>query len=115
MTLSHAATTGPAPPSSDGALIHPRPTVAICAALVRARWGAWDRPAFLLAQEYVTAVRRAGGLALMIPPDVSVEHNPEAMLDLVDALMLAGGSDIDPSAYGHDPHPETNSTVPERD
>lgn len=94
---------------------NPRPTVGICAALVQARWGAWDRPAYLLAQEYVTAVQRAGGLALMVPPDRTVERNPAEVLDLVDGLMLAGGSDIDPSAYGQEPHPETNSTVPERD
>jgi putative glutamine amidotransferase len=115
MTLAPTAPTGPGTLEGDGALIRPRPTVAICAALVRARWGAWDRPAYLLAQEYVTAVQRAGALALIVPPDQSVERNPEEMLDLVDALILAGGSDIDPSAYGHEPHPETNSTVPERD
>ena len=64
MTFTSVAPTRPAPLESDGALIQPRPTVAICAALVRARWGAWDRPAYLLAQEYVTAVRRAGALAV---------------------------------------------------
>jgi putative glutamine amidotransferase len=100
---------------NSGQLNHPRPTIAICTALVQARWGSWHRPAYLLAQEYVTAVQRAGALALMAPPDESVASAPEEVLDLVDALMLAGGSDIDPSAYGHEPHPETKSTVPERD
>lgn len=94
---------------------HPRPTIAICAALVQARWGSWDRPAYLLAKEYVAAVQRAGALALIVPPDESVEHNPDQVLDVVDGLMLAGGSDIDPSAYGQEPHPETKLTVPERD
>jgi putative glutamine amidotransferase len=94
---------------------NPRPVVAICTALVRARWGAWDRPAYLLAQEYVTAVQRAGALALMVPPHESIERSPDQVLDLVDGLMLAGGSDIDPSAYGHERHPQTKSTVPERD
>ena len=51
---------------------HPRPTIAICAALVQARWGSWDRPAYLLAKEYVAAVQRAGALALIVPPDESV-------------------------------------------
>jgi putative glutamine amidotransferase len=37
------------------------------------------------------------------------------MLDLIDGLILAGGSDIDPSNYGAEPHPETKDTVPERD
>ena len=37
------------------------------------------------------------------------------MLDLLDGLILAGGADIDPSAYGAEPHEETIGTVPERD
>ncbi len=93
----------------------PRPTIAICAALVHARWGAWDRRAVLLAHEYITAVQRAGALALVVAPDPRLEHRPEEILDLADALMLAGGSDIDPSAYGHERHPATTGTVPERD
>jgi putative glutamine amidotransferase len=99
----------------NGAPGQARPTIAICTALVRARWGRWDRPALLLAREYVTAVQRTGGLALMVPPDPELEKSPHEVLDLVDGLMLAGGSDIDPSAYGHERHPETNATVPERD
>jgi putative glutamine amidotransferase len=87
----------------------------MCAALERARWGAWHRPAVLLAYEYITAVQRAGGLALMVPPDPGLERNPREVLDLADGLMLAGGSDIDPAAYGHEAHPQTKGTVPERD
>ena len=34
---------------------------------------------------------------------------------MIDGLILAGGNDIDPSAYGAEPHPETKHTVPERD
>ncbi len=102
-------------PGTDGTVGRPRPRIAICAALVRARWGAWDRPAALLAQDYFTAVQRAGGLAVIFPPDPSLEQDPHEALDLVDGLMLAGGSDIDPSVYGAERHPETNETVPERD
>jgi putative glutamine amidotransferase len=115
MTLRPSLAANSGLDESNQPLTRPRPTVAICAALVRARWGAWDRPAYLLAQEYVAAVQRAGALALMVPPDGSAERHPDEVLDLVDGLMLAGGSDIDPSAYGHEPHPETKATVPERD
>ena len=34
---------------------------------------------------------------------------------MLDALILAGGSDIDPASYGARPHPETRGTRPERD
>ncbi len=93
----------------------PRPTIAICAALERARWGAWDRRAVLLAHEYVTAVQRAGAMALVIPPDAQLERDPSEALDRADGLMLAGGADIDPSMYGERRHPQTTHTVPERD
>ena len=33
----------------------------------------------------------------------------------VDALLLAGGADVDPASYGAEPHPETRGTWPERD
>jgi putative glutamine amidotransferase len=92
-----------------------RPTVGICTGLTRAQWGAWDMDAALLPFSYITAIQDAGGLALMIPPDTTLVHDPDEVLDQIDGLIFAGGSDIDPAAYGADPHPHTNGTVPERD
>jgi putative glutamine amidotransferase len=97
-------------------VVDKRPVIGICTAVARANWGAWqDREAALLAFSYIGAIQRAGGLAVMIPPDERLEHDPDAMLDLLDGLILAGGNDIDPAAYGADPHPETHHIVPERD
>ena len=93
-----------------------RPVIGICTALARASWGAWnERQAALLAFSYIAAIQRAGGLAVMIPPDRHLEEAPDEMLDLLDGLILAGGNDVDPASYGADPHPETRHTVPERD
>ena len=92
-----------------------RPVIGICTALTRARWGVWERDAALLAFSYIEAIQRAGGLAVMIPPDGRFEHEPDQILDLIDGLILAGGNDIDPACYGADPHPETHFLVPERD
>jgi putative glutamine amidotransferase len=92
-----------------------RPVIGICTALERARWSVWDQQAYLLPRSYIQAIQRAGGVALMIPPDEALEREPDEVLDLIDGLILAGGADIDPAAYGDEPHPETRGTVPERD
>ena len=92
-----------------------RPVIGLCTALERAQWGVWEQQAFLLARSYVDAVHRAGGIALMLPADPVALEDPDQLLDLLDALVLAGGADIDPATYGEEAHPETRNTVPERD
>jgi putative glutamine amidotransferase len=37
------------------------------------------------------------------------------VLDVIDGLVLAGGADVDPAAYGSERDPHTIGTVPERD
>jgi putative glutamine amidotransferase len=97
-------------------MVEKRPVVGICSAVARANWGVWqEREAALLAFTYIEAIQRAGGLAVIIPPDGGFEEDPDQMLDLLDGLILAGGNDIDPAYYGADPHPETHHLAPERD
>jgi putative glutamine amidotransferase len=91
------------------------PRIGICTALEQARWGVWDQPAMLLPRNYIDAVQRAGGVALMLPPDPRVTADPDLALDLIDGLLLAGGADVDPSFYGEQRAPQTVHTVPERD
>ncbi len=93
----------------------PRPVIGICTPLERARWAAWELESFLLPRNYVDAVQRAGAMALLLAPDPVLTANPDEVLDRIDGLMLAGGADIDPSAYGAEPHPATIGSVPERD
>jgi putative glutamine amidotransferase len=92
-----------------------RPRIGVCAALERARWTVWDREALLLSRAYIDALQRAGAIALMVPPDAWVEEHPGDVLDGLDGLMLAGGADIDPGAYGERRHRRTVNTRPERD
>ena len=92
-----------------------RPLIGICTALERASWSVWDQPAALLPIGYIEAVQRAGGVALLLPPDAGLAEEPEQVLELLDGLILAGGADIDPSSYGEQAHPETHDTVPARD
>lgn len=92
------------------------PAIGICAAIERVSWGVWDGYEVTLApRAYVNAVQRAGGLAIVLPPDPAALEDPDLFLDRVDGLLMAGGADIDPASYGADPHPETKGTWPERD
>jgi putative glutamine amidotransferase len=92
-----------------------RPVIGICAALERARWSVWDEEAVLLPRSYLTAVERAGGLAVMLPPDRAEGEDPSQLLALIDGLVLAGGADIDPAFYGQEAQANTTDTVPVRD
>lgn len=92
-----------------------RPVIGIVANLEQAQWSVWDQEAFLLPRSYVDAVQRAGGMAMILPVDDIVMESPDDVLDLLDGLLLAGGADIDPAAYGAARHPKVVHTVPERD
>ncbi len=92
-----------------------RPVIGISAAIESAQWAAWEVVVNLSPRAYSLAVQRAGGLALILPPDDVVAEAPDELLDMIDGLILAGGSDIDPGSYGAQPHPETRGTRPERD
>ena len=89
--------------------------IGICAAVERARWLGWDVEATLLSSRYPNAVRRADGIAVLLAPNDAVAEDPGQLLDRLDALLLAGGADIDPAAYGARPHPATTGSNPARD
>ena len=76
------------------------------------RWGVWDMPAALIPMSYVRAIERSGGRPLLVPPS---EDGVEETLDALDGLILSGGEDVDPEAYGAEPHSETGGTAPDRD
>jgi putative glutamine amidotransferase len=92
-----------------------RPVIGICSALETARWGAWEALCDLVPRSYSLAVQRAGGIALLIPPDDASAEAPGEVLELLDGLVLAGGADVDPASYGARSHAETGGTRPERD
>jgi putative glutamine amidotransferase len=92
-----------------------RPAIGICPAQERAQWSVWDQEAVLLPRNYVTAVQRAGGVAVILAPDADLSEDPSEALELIDGLLLAGGADIDPDTYGAPRAPETGESVLERD
>jgi len=92
-----------------------RPVIGVCTALERAQWSVWDQQAALLPTNYLDAIRRAGGMALLLAPDPALAEAPDEALELVEGLMLVGGADIDPASYGAAYDPATVDPVPERD
>jgi len=71
-----------------------------------------EPPAFALPCGYVDAVREAGATPLLLPPG---EPRPSRLLDLVDGLILSGGGDIAPAAYGGRTHETIYLVSEERD
>jgi len=92
-----------------------RPLIGIVAAVERCKWTVWDQDAAVVAANYLASVRRAGGVPIILPV---LESSPEIIsrhLDAVDAIVLAGGSDVDPGLYGAELHPHAEDTDRPRD
>lgn len=91
------------------------PAIGICAAIERVRWGPWEQVVTMAPRSYATAVQAEGAIALLLPPDSAIESGPEPLVERLDALLLTGGSDVDPGSYGAPAHAETHGVWPERD
>ncbi|MFF3348598.1 gamma-glutamyl-gamma-aminobutyrate hydrolase family protein [Streptomyces sp. NPDC002779] len=91
-----------------------RPLIGVSTYLeTAARWGVWELEAALLPAGYPRLVQRAGGLAVMLPPDVP-EH-AAATVARLDGLVIAGGPDVEPVRYGVERDPRTGPPARERD
>lgn len=67
---------------------------------------------FTVPSLYVDAVRRAGGVAILLPPG---ETAWDRWLDVVDGVVSSGGTDIDPLHYGAERSSFTEAGDAERD
>ena len=89
-----------------------RPIIGIpCHADFRAGSG---RPVYCNNRTYTHAIEHAGGIPLLIP----ILHDLTALEELLprlDGLLLSGGADIQPHAYGGDPHPSIDEGDPRLD
>lgn len=68
---------------------------------------------FSVPAAYVDAVRRAGGIAVLLPPG---ETSWRDALTALDGLVVSGGADIEPARYGgNNAHPHLTALSHERD
>lgn len=71
-------------------------------------------PLYGIAQTYVRAVRRAGGLPVLLPPTFGPQE-VEDLLGRLDGLILSGGGDVAAEWYGAAPNDLLELVDPERD
>ena len=79
---------------------------------IRRQWGGAERQGVNSA--YVRSVLEAGAIPLILPPAIGAARAMGA-LDGIDALLLTGGEDLDPSWYGASPSPSLGDVDRERD
>ncbi len=77
------------------------------------RHGEPARAEMALGMSYLRAVERAGGLPVVLPP-LALDR-VSGLLDRLSGLLLSGGPDLDPAAYGRSAHPELGPTEPKLD
>ena len=63
-------------------------------------------PVDLYLSDYAFGVTEAGGIPVHLP----VEVDADALVERLDGLVLSGGADVDPAAYGEDTQAEVTTT-----
>lgn len=101
--------------SESGAVAGRRPVIGLTTYLEQTQCGVWDVPASFLPKVYFDAVSRAGGIAVLVPPQPLDEAGADAILDGLDGLILTGGKDVDSRRYGQEPHPTNDVPRLDRD
>ncbi|MBV8348188.1 MAG: gamma-glutamyl-gamma-aminobutyrate hydrolase family protein [Mycolicibacterium sp.] len=83
--------------------------------LEQAQMGIWDVRASFLPHIYFEGITRAGGVAVLLPPQPVDDQIAARTLDGLDGLVITGGKDVDPACYGQAPHPMTDEPRTDRD
>lgn len=97
------------------ALSASKPIIGLTTYRQRSQTGVWDVDAAFLPSEYFDAVNRAGGIAVLIPPQVVGSEDAERILSGLDGLIVSGGRDVNPELYGQTPAEHTDKPDTKRD
>jgi putative glutamine amidotransferase len=91
------------------------PVIGLTTYRQQTRSGVWDVTASFLPAVYLDGVTLAGGIAMLLPPQPVDADIAARVVNTLDGLIITGGKDVDPAAYGHDPHPATEEPARDRD
>src|SRR6478752_6141459 len=80
-----------------------RPVIGISTYREPADWGQWRGvPATLLPARYAASVSSGGATPVLLPP-MGIADDIPGVVQRLDGLIVAGGSDVNPSRYGELP------------
>ncbi|MEO5922101.1 MAG: gamma-glutamyl-gamma-aminobutyrate hydrolase family protein [Pseudolysinimonas sp.] len=93
-----------------------RPLIGLTSYRQQAQTGVWDVQASFLPVVYIDAVTKAGGIAVVLPPQEPADGDVATqVVDGLDGLIVTGGGDVAPERYGAERHEKTDPLNAMRD
>ena len=92
-----------------------QPVIGLTTYLTRGQMTTYDAVMAVLPAHYVEGVVRAGGTAVLLPPQVLTSGEATEIISRLDGLIISGGEDVNPRLYGQVPGPHTEEPADIRD
>ncbi len=81
-----------------------KPVIGLTSYRQRGQTGVWDTEMAMLPAFYLEGVTRAGGIAVILPPQQIDSEDARNLLAGLDGLIVTGGRDVEAARYGHQSH-----------
>ncbi len=81
-----------------------KPVIGLTSYRQRGQTGVWDTEMAMLPAFYLEGVTRAGGIAVILPPQQVNSEDARHLLSGLDGLVVTGGRDVEAARYGHQSH-----------
>jgi putative glutamine amidotransferase len=81
-----------------------KPVIGLTSYRQRGQTGVWDTEMAMLPAFYLEGVTRAGGIAVILPPQQVDSEDARNLLAGLDGLVITGGRDVEAARYGHESH-----------
>lgn len=81
-----------------------KPVIGLTSYRQRGQTGVWDTQMAMLPAFYLEGVTRAGGIAVILPPQQVDSEDARNLLAGLDGLVITGGRDVEAARYGQESH-----------